>query len=320
MKALLIPVFLLLLVDNCFAQRQNVYYLKNDGRHVDVLDSADFIRIIREPDSASTLYNVLEYYKHGEKKLIGKSSSIDPPIFEEQCITFYKNGKKKNLGIYKNGRLVGTDYEFYPNGHIYLEKEYPDNDNPYNAFDNNLIIKSEYDSVGTILIKNGTGYYKGYDDKFTHVNEEGAVKDGKRDSLWKGADNDTKFTETYSAGVLISGTATGKDGKIINYVGKRGVPPSFKGGLNAFYQYISSSVNYPYDARKNNIEGKVFINFVVGENGQISDVKVVKSVSPSIDKEAVRVIKNSPLWTPGTMFGRPVRCSYSVPLAFKLRN
>ncbi|WP_259071585.1 TonB family protein [Mucilaginibacter sp. X4EP1] len=319
MKFLYTLIFLLAL-SQCLAQKQNVYYLKNDGRYVDVRDSADYIRVVREPDSASTLYNVFEFYKKGEKKLIGKSSAIDPPVFEGQFVTYYKSGRKRTLATYKGGRVVGAEYDFYPNGRIYLEKQYPDNGNLYNDFDNNLIIKSAFDSLGTALVKDGNGYYKGYDDKFAYVEEEGPIKDGKRDSLWNGVfkEYDTKFTETYATGVLISGTATGKDGKITSYAGKRGVPPSFKGGLDAFYKYLGGHIHYPEDELNRNIQGKVFISFVVEKDGKVSNIKVLKSVTPNIDAEAIRVIKNSPLWVPATLFGKPVRVYYSIPISFSL--
>jgi len=317
---LLYTLILLLALSQCFAQKQNVYYLKNDGRYVDIRDSADYIRIVREPDSASTLYNVFEFYKKGEKKLIGKSSSIDPLVLEGQCVTYYKSGRRRASATYKNGRVVGTEYEFYPNGNIYLEKEYPDNGNLYNDIDNNFIVKSLLDSLGAVLVKDGNGYYKGYDDKFTYVEEEGPIKDGKRDGLWKGIfkEYNTGFTETYANGVLVSGSSTGKDGKIANYTGARGVPPSFKGGLDAFYKYLGGHIHYPEDELNRNIQGKVLIGFVVEKDGKVSNIKVLKSVTPNIDAEAVRVIRNSTAWVPATLFGVPVRVYYDVPINFAL--
>ncbi len=316
----LYTAILLLAISPCFAQKQNVYYLKNDGRYVDLRDSADYIRVVREPDSASVLYNVFEFYKKGEKKLIGKSSSIDPPVFEGQCITYYENGRRKDAATYKKGRVAGTEYDFYPNGRIYLEKEYPDNNSLYNDVDNNFIIKSELDSLGTVLIENGNGYYKGYDDKFAYVNEEGPIKNGKRDSTWKGIfkEYNAGFTESYANGVLISGTATAKNGEVTIYTKSRGTAPEFKGGVDAFYKYLGKHIHYPDYELNRNIQGKVFICFVVEKDGKISNIKVLKSVTPNIDAEAVRVIKNSPLWVPGTLFGKPVRVYYSEPISFSI--
>jgi len=72
-------VIFLLIGGLCLAQKRNVYFLKNDGRYVVTRDSADYIRIVSEPDSGSALYNVAEGYLSGKRKLTGKSSAIDPP-------------------------------------------------------------------------------------------------------------------------------------------------------------------------------------------------------------------------------------------------
>src|ERR1700712_1289985 len=105
----------LLFTTLCFAQRQNVYFLKNNGKYVAVRDSADYVRVVREPDSASVLYKVFEFYLNGKPKLIGHSEKIDPPKYEGQCLSYYASGVKKSITNYKDGLKVGSEYEFYPN-------------------------------------------------------------------------------------------------------------------------------------------------------------------------------------------------------------
>jgi len=319
---LLFTSITLLLTSFCFAQRQNVYFLKNNGKYVDVRDSADYFRIVKEPDSASVLYNVFEYYINGKKKLIGKSSTINPPKFEGQCARFYKNGVRQSVTNYKKGLPVGNEYEFYPNGKLYLVKEYADNNDLYNDINNNYLIKESFDSLGTVLIENGNGIYKGYDDDFKTANEEGSVKNGKRDGLWKGNSkhNHTSFIENYDDGNLVTGTATFEDGKSAAYTKSREVSPQFNGGLEAFGRYLEKNVHYPFDARKNNIQGTVILSFIVEKDGKVANVIVSRSVSQSIDDEAVRVLKNSPLWIPGVQFGQAVKVQYSVPITFNLGN
>jgi periplasmic protein TonB len=94
--------------------------------------------------------------------------------------------------------------------------------------------------------------------------------------------------------------------------------PTFKGGIDKFYQYLSQNLHYPASAIKNHIQGKVFITFVVERDGSLTDVKVVRGVSEDIDAEALRVIKNSPKWNPGTQNRRAVRVQYTMPLNFTL--
>jgi TonB family protein len=319
---ILVTITCLLATACCFAQRQNVYFLKNNGKYVDVKDSADFIRVVREPDSASTLYNVFEFYPDQKPKLVGKSTKIDPPRYEGQCIEFYHNGRKRKIITYKDGFIVGEEYSFFPNGKPYLVVGYPETGSYYDHVNGNYLIKANYDSVGTALVENGNGYYKGYDDKFTYVDEEGAVKNGKKDGQWKGDFKDSKitFNETYKDGVLIKGSATFKDGTTTEYFKSREVTPRFKGGLTGFDEYLTMHTVYPDYARANDIQGIVMISFVCEKDGSLTDVKVAKSVSPSLDAEAVRVIKNCPKWIPGTQFGRVVRVSYSVPINFALSN
>ncbi|WP_295794391.1 energy transducer TonB [Mucilaginibacter sp.] len=305
----------------CFAQRQNVYFLKNNGRYVDARDSADYLRIVREPDSASVLYNVFEFYLNNKPKLVGKSTKIDPPRYEGQCITFYQNGNKNSISNYKNGNPNGTEFLFYPNGKVYLVKEYPDNA-AYSPIVDNFSIKANYDSLGTALAENGSGYCKLYDNAFKYIAEEGSIKNEKREGVWKGnfENEKTTFTETYANGELVSGTAKFADGQSTTYAKTRSVQPQFNGGISAFSAYLGNNIQYPDYERGNDIQGVVIVEFVVEKDGKISDIKVNKHVSDGLDKEAVRVIKKSPKWIPATVFARPVRVRYRVPVNFALTN
>ena len=95
--------------------------------------------------------------------------------------------------------------------------------------------------------------------------------------------------------------------------------PSFPGGEAALTAFLSSNTKYPEIALENNIQGRVVVKFIVEKNGSITDVHVVKSVDPSLDKEAVRVVKSMPKWTPGKQNGQAVRVQYLVPVTFKLQ-
>ena len=95
--------------------------------------------------------------------------------------------------------------------------------------------------------------------------------------------------------------------------------PSFPGGDAALMQFLSKNIKYPVVAEENGIQGRVIATFVVERDGSISDVKVVKSVDPSLDKEAVRVLKSMPKWIPGKQNGSAVRVKYTVPVTFRLQ-
>jgi TonB family protein len=96
--------------------------------------------------------------------------------------------------------------------------------------------------------------------------------------------------------------------------------PSFPGGGDAFARYIAKNIKYPAEARKNKVEGRTVLTFVVEKDGSLSGITVLRSLGSGTDEEAVRVIKNSPKWKPGVQNGRLVRVQYSVPINFSLGN
>jgi protein TonB len=96
--------------------------------------------------------------------------------------------------------------------------------------------------------------------------------------------------------------------------------PTPKGGYESFYTYVSQNLNYPQGAIRLGIEGKVFVQFVVGTKGAISEVKVVKGISAECDQEAIRVIKKAPNWNPGKQRGRPVKVRMIIPITFMLER
>ena len=95
-------------------------------------------------------------------------------------------------------------------------------------------------------------------------------------------------------------------------------PPSFPGGMQKFYEYLSKSVRYPKEAQEHNIQGRVFLSFIVEADGELSDIRVERKLGSGTDEEAVRVLKESPKWSPGLVAGKPVRVKYNLPIAFSL--
>jgi TonB family protein len=94
--------------------------------------------------------------------------------------------------------------------------------------------------------------------------------------------------------------------------------PQFPGGEEALIKWIGDNVKYPGEAVKNSITGKVFVDFIIGTDGKISNVKVTESIHPLLDAEAVRVISRMPAWKPGTQSGKPVDVYMKIPIDFKL--
>jgi tonB family C-terminal domain len=95
--------------------------------------------------------------------------------------------------------------------------------------------------------------------------------------------------------------------------------PDFPGGQAALMLYLAKNIKYPTIAQENGTQGRVIVQFVVNKDGSIVDAKVVRSVDPYLDKEALRVINTMPKWKPGMQRGKPVRVKFTVPVMFRLQ-
>ncbi len=96
--------------------------------------------------------------------------------------------------------------------------------------------------------------------------------------------------------------------------------PKYPGGVAAMMNYLSANIKYPNSAKQKGIEGKVLVQFVVDKSGIIRNYKVIRSINTDLDKEAIRVVKNMPKWTPGMQKGKKVSVRYTLPISFQLTN
>ncbi|WP_316769525.1 energy transducer TonB [Pedobacter frigiditerrae] len=107
------------------------------------------------------------------------------------------------------------------------------------------------------------------------------------------------------------------DDKIYNFVSIKN-PPTYPGGLQAFYKFLGANIKYPEMAAKNNVQGTVLVSFVVEKDGSLSDIKIERSLGSGTDEETIRVLKLSRNWNPGIEDARPVRVKYNIPVKFAL--
>ena len=96
--------------------------------------------------------------------------------------------------------------------------------------------------------------------------------------------------------------------------------PEFPGGVVEMMKFLQMNIKYPPEAAKNDIEGRVVVQFIIDETGQVGDVQVVRSVDEELDAEAVRVVKSMPKFTPGRQDGKAVAVWYTLPISFKLQS
>lgn len=134
----------------------------------------------------------------------------------------------------------------------------------------------------------------------------------------KGTD-DRNITETKKEEVIVEKKEEKKEEpeKIFTSVEQN---PEFPGGQAALLKYLNSHIQYPPQAAENGKEGKVVVQFVVEKDGHVGEVKVVRSVDKDLDREAVRVCKSLPKFTPGRQNGQPVRVWFTLPVTFKLQG
>jgi TonB family protein len=94
--------------------------------------------------------------------------------------------------------------------------------------------------------------------------------------------------------------------------------PKFPGGEKALINYLAKNIKYPDKAKKDKVQGRVFVSFVVEKDGSIGDVKVLRGIGGGCDEESIRVVQNMPNWTPGMQRGKAVRVAYNLPIKFSL--
>jgi protein TonB len=118
-----------------------------------------------------------------------------------------------------------------------------------------------------------------------------------------------------TGGAVSTHSDTLADGTVFTFVEQL---PEFPGGDMGVVKFLSQNVQYPQYERDRDIQGKVLVRFIVMEDGSVSDVTVMRGVSPGLDAEAVRVIKMLPKFKPGMQQGKPVKVYYNIPISFKL--
>jgi TonB family protein len=231
---------------------------------------------------------------------------------------FDLNGLLRKLRIYSDSS--STEIVWYDNGQVKSVVEYPAESN---LAGKELVYINSWDRDGTQTVKDGNGSWRGEGGELyggSYI-EEGNVVDGHKDGGWIGKWSDGKilYKEIYAAGALLEGTSY-EGSEEVRYT-KAVIQPKFKGGVNNFYKFLGQNIMYPLEASRRGIQGRVFLSFVVCEDGSLCDYKVEKGVGFGLDDEALRVVKKmNHLWEPGEMRGKKVRVKYNLPINFTVQR
>lgn len=316
MKLFITTIFILSFLNVFSQKKQNIYFLKNSGKEVKIRDSADYIRMISEPDSGSVFYDLKEYYLNGKPKRMGMVSSFSPYLkLEGTVISYNSNGTKNSIVNFKNNKLIGKSIYYHDNGKL-KEIGIYETETDVKDIKNNLkyrIVNIADSSGHRFLDSLGNGFVsltKENGDK-----ESGTYLNGYKNGVWKEfvAKENMEYQEVYEKGKFVKGEYKTESGEINTYTVKDQLP-EFKGGMEGFGSFFSRTFNRPQESRENNEKGRVVLNFMVEADGSLSNIKVVKSVSPLLDAEAIRVLSKSPKWKPAIQRGKAVRLSYTMPI------
>jgi len=212
--------------------------------------------------------------------------------------------------------------QYYPNGEIYTLKKYSDKSHPaliygdksYPVNNKPSLIECR-DSTGKVLAENGNGKWIEFDEEFKNFYEEGLISEGQKNGRWTRVIAGKKSEIEYTNGIVTNQLDYDSTGEIHIKVD---ISPEFNGGMDKFYSLLSRNIRYPTEERDNNIQGVVFINFVVELDGTLNNLKIIKAPSKNIGMEVLRVVKLSPPWKPGSIKGALVRTSYTIPVKFTL--
>lgn len=249
-----------------------------------------------------------------ENHLIQSYSYLDAEAqkLNGASITYYKNGNKRSLITYDNGKPIGNFFVWYENGNPKEESFYLD---VAWASAKHLKMINYWNEKGEKTVTNGNGFLESKDNYYS---ETGFYKDGFKDGKWIGTStkNTFHYEEIYDNGELISGISIESDG-VKNEYSSLETKPEPKKGINHFYEYIGKNFTYPREAYKLDIKGQIIVAFVVDKEGKIVEPKIIKGLGFGLDEEAIRVIKNYENWKPALQKGRRVRCSYTIPLKLK---
>jgi periplasmic protein TonB len=195
---------------------------------------------------------------------------------------------------YNFGKLNGVYLEYFENGQLKVESNYKNGKlhEKFKEYFENGKLRKEID-------------YK--EEKFN----------GMVLTYWK--NGKSKRIAKYENDSLIIGECFDANGEKSLYF-DYWIPATCSGGVKGFIEYLNYELHYPEYSRRKEIEGKVIVRFIVSEYGDISEIKVIQSVSKELDAEAIRVIKKMPKWEPSLLDGEPVRMSQLVPIVFKLTD
>jgi TonB family protein len=241
------------------------------------------------------------FYQNGNKnglwqtynyqgKLLNRGHYVDGVKDGKWEVNF---GEIRTEGLYRNGKREGVWKAYYANGQLRREWSYKEH-----------TIHGEFKA----WYANGV------------LSDSGRYENGQKVGEWLHyfESGQKSCYEFYEVGGEQKRRYWKEDGEFLHPFVVEILDPSFKGGSEALMNYINRSVHYPLEAIENGIQGTVYVQFIVGWDGEILSPKIIRSPDILLSEEALRVVKEMPLWNPGRHHTIPTRVSYTIPIKFQL--
>lgn len=309
----IISSLFLLLISLCSIAQKNAIFYDKYFSETDDKDKKYYRQVFQQD---STLFLITDFHITGEKYAIGYAKEFpDKWKYERQgrYLKFHKNLKVAESGIFKDGLQIGIGQEFYDNGEIFKRSRYTGEDDEIPK------VMEVYAIDGKQLVIDGNGTSKEVNFQ-KETQSIGQYIDGLKEGEWinETFEGKKRYVDTYKHGKFKRGVSYDSFGQSYSYK-EILTKPAFKGGEEAMYSFINSTIRYPSSAIYSYIEGAVWIRFTIDPSGDIINLKITKKVSPGLDAEAKRVIKKMKgRWIPGKYRGQPSSVFFTMPIDFQL--
>jgi TonB family protein len=251
--------------------------------YVGVAKTTDKGIFVEYKDAASQKVHCLGYYKDENLKPIGEWQ-----IFDEQS-------RLKTKKIYEGDNLTETDFDSLQ--HITSISYYEDTE---------LKTMKRYEPTGELI---SLSEYTKIGKSYAHTTTTYRPNKTKK-SIQKYLDRTEELKRCFNEKEQVMDCP--KDTAVINET-----KPEYPGGEAALMNFIASNIKYPTEALEANIEGKIYVRFIINRNGDVEHIVPMRYPHPSLMREAVRVVRKMPKWTPGMQNGKFVRVAYTLPIVFK---
>jgi hypothetical protein len=289
------------------------------SQKVNTVDSADYIRILY-PDSVGGLYSIREYYTNGVPKFMGDIDTRKrkfPVEFVGDCISFYPNGKKQSFAHYTDGKKLGMEYIFRPDGHLYAVKKWVFK---YIIYNDDFYWEC-YDKDGNAICENGNGRWVIYDTDFKNIILRGNVKNGYMDGIWQGAEvigDSIRYSLNYNKSLLISGIGYDRTGKAYPFTSLSEEANYKDSNIFDFLSDLRKNLKIPKDlnGKRINID-TVHISFVIEPDGHVSQLELLGNANSNLKEAINAAITKCANWTPNKYYGVPFRTWLVTSLKIK---